>query len=221
MTDFHNRASLHRRALLLEWITVSWNVLEAVIALTAGVLAGSKALIGFGADSLIETVSAVTLLWRLYRSGPQADSAEHGRVEKRALYLVAATFFLLAVFITLGSGRALLAKTPPETSMVGLILSVLSLLVMPVLAFAKQRTGRALGSKALQADAKETWVCAWLSLALLAGVGLYLLNGWWWADPVGALAMVPVILWQGWVTFGEAKGEKKGGNGMRSEAGSG
>lgn len=89
--------------------------------------------------------------------------------------------------------------------MIGVILAVLSLLVMPVLAFAKQRTGRALGSKALQADAKETWVCAWLSLALLAGAGLYLLKGWWWADPVGALAMVPVILWQGWVTFGEAK----------------
>jgi divalent metal cation (Fe/Co/Zn/Cd) transporter len=118
---------------------------------------------------------------------------------------VAATFFLLTAYIIVEAGSALLQGERPETSAVGLVLSVLSLLIMPALAYSKQRTGRELGSRALVADAAETWVCSYLSLALLAGVGLYFLFDWWWADAVGALAMVPVILWQGWETLGEAR----------------
>lgn len=198
---------LHRRGLRLEWFTVSWNVVEAVVAIGAGIFSGSTALIAFGADSLIEVVSAVALLRRFREAGPEATAEEHSGAERRALYLVAATFFLLATYVAVVSSRALVIGEAPDTSTVGLVLSVLSLIVMPVLVYAKQKTGREMESKALQADAVETWVCAYLSLALLAGVGLHLAFGWWWADPVGAIAMLPVILWQGWETLEEARVE--------------
>jgi divalent metal cation (Fe/Co/Zn/Cd) transporter len=120
---------------------------------------------------------------------------------------VAATFFLLAGYISYEAIGALAWGEGPESSTVGLVLSVLSILVMPTLAYGKQTIGREMGSRALQADAVETWVCSYLSLALLAGVGLNAAFGWWWADPVGALAMLPVILWQGWETLDEAREE--------------
>lgn len=200
-----DRVSLHRRALRLEYFTIAWNVVEAVVAIGAGVLAGSVALVGFGVDSGAEVLSAVGLTWRLHKAGPHASVAEESAAERRALYIVAATFFLLAAYITFEAIGALIQREGPDSSTVGLVLSVLSLAIMPALAYAKQRTGRQMGSEALQADAAETWVCSYLSLVLLAGVGLYQAFGWWWADPVGALAMLPVILWQGWETLCEAR----------------
>jgi cation diffusion facilitator family transporter len=205
------KEELHRRGLRLEWFTVAWNVIEGVVAIGAGIVTGSVSLVAFGADSFIEVISAVALLWRLRKAGPHASAAERGAAEQRALYLVAATFFLLAAYITYEAIGALLSREGPENSTVGLVLSVVSLLVMPTLAYGKQRTGREMGSEALQADAVETWVCSYLSLALLAGVGLNAAFGWWWADPVGALAMLPVILWQGWETLEEAREEGEAG----------
>ena len=199
------RVELHRRALRLEHFTVGWNILEAVVAIAAGIVAGSAALIGFGFDSAIEVTSAVGLLWRLRKAGPHAEVSEESHAERRALYVVAATFFLLASYITYDAISALIQREEPLTSSVGIGLSVLSLVVMPVLAYAKHRTGREMGSRALVADSRETWVCSYLSLALLIGVGVYALVGWWWADPVGALAMLPVIVWQGWETLAEAR----------------
>lgn len=199
------RVALHRRALRLEYFTIGWNVVEAFVAVGAGLLAGSVALIGFGVDSGIEVISAVGLLWRLRRAGPTAEVGEESEAEKRALYVVAATFFLLAAYITFEAVGALVNREEPLTSAVGIVLSLLSLAIMPALAWAKQRTGGQMGSRALVADSKETWVCSYLSLALLVGVGLYAAAGWWWADPLAALAMLPVILWQGWETFGEAR----------------
>jgi cation diffusion facilitator family transporter len=199
------RKKLHRWSLRLEWFTVAWNVVEAIVAIGAGLLVGSVALVGFGVDSGIEVISAVALLWRLYRAGPEASAEEQGAAEKRALYLVAATFFLLAVYILYEAVGALLTAEGPESSKVGLVLSILSILIMPTLAYLKGRTGREMGSRALVADSLETWVCAYLSFALLAAVGLNAAFGWWWADPVGALAMLPVIVWQGWETLGEAR----------------
>jgi cation diffusion facilitator family transporter len=204
------KEQLHRRGLLLEWFTVAWNVIEGVVAIGAGIVTGSVSLVAFGADSFIEVISAVALLWRLRKAGPHASAEERGAAEQRALYLVAATFFLLAAYIAYEAVGALLSREGPESSAVGLVLSVVSLLVMPTLAYGKQRTGREMGSEALKADAVETWVCSYLSLALLAGVGLNAAFGWWWADPAGALAMLPVILWQGWETLGEAREEGKG-----------
>ena len=196
---------LHRRALRLEYLTVGWNVAEAVVAIGAGILAGSVALIGFGVDSAIEVVSAVGLLWRLRKAGPHAPISEETAAEKRALYLVAVTFFLLAAYITYESLTSLIRHEEPLTSPIGLALAVLSLVVMPVLAYAKHRTGKQMGSRALVADSMETWVCSYLSLALLIGVGAFALFGWWWADPVAALVMLPVIIWQGWETLTEAR----------------
>jgi cation diffusion facilitator family transporter len=203
--SLERRRGLHRRALWLEYVTVGWNVIEGVVAIGAGLLAGSVALVGFGVDSSIEVISALGLLWRLRKAGPEASVAEESGAERRALYVVAATFFLLAAYIAFEAVTSLLGREEPDRSAVGLVLSVLSLVIMPALAYMKQRTGREMSSRALVADAAETWVCSYLSLALLAGVGLHELFGWWWADPVGALAMLPVILWQGWETLGEAR----------------
>lgn len=200
-----NRASLLRRALRLEYFTVAWNVIEAGVAVGAGILAGSVALIGFGVDSGIEVLSAVVLMWRLRRAGETATESEHEEAEHRAIYGVAATFFILAAYILYESISALARHEEPDASTVGILLAVLSLIVMPFLSYAKQRTAAQLGSRALRADAVETWVCSYLSLALLAGVGLHLAFGWWWADAVGALLMLPVILWQGWETWEEAR----------------
>jgi cation diffusion facilitator family transporter len=208
MTDavsLERRRGLHRRALWLEYFTVGWNVIEGVVAIGAGLLAGSVALVGFGVDSSIEVISALGLLWRLRKAGPEATVAEESGAERRALYVVAATFFLLAAYINFEAVTSLLGREAPDRSTVGLVLSLLSLVIMPALAYMKQRAGREMGSRALVADAAETWVCSYLSLALLAGVGLHELFGWWWADPLGALAMLPVILWQGWETLGEAR----------------
>jgi len=199
------RITLHRQALWLEYFTVGWNVVEAVVAIGAGVIAGSVALIGFGADSTIEVISAVGLLWRLWRAGPHATVSEEGAAENGALYVVAGTFFLLAMYIAWEAVTSLVSKEEPLTSPVGIILAVLSLAVMPTLAVVKQRVGKEMGSRALVADSKETWVCSYLSLTLLLGVGAYAVVGWWWADPVGALAMLPVIIWQGWETLAEAR----------------
>jgi divalent metal cation (Fe/Co/Zn/Cd) transporter len=198
-TTLGRREQLHRRGLWLEWFTVAWNVVEAVVAIGVGLVVGSVALVGFGVDSGIEVISAIALLWRLYRAGPNASA------ERKALYLVAATFFLLAAYILYEAVGALLSGEGPEASTVALVLSVVSIFIMPTLAYLKGRTGREMGSRALVADSVETWVCAYLSVALLAAVGLNAAFGWWWADPVGALAMLPVILGQGWETLEEAR----------------
>jgi divalent metal cation (Fe/Co/Zn/Cd) transporter len=199
------RVALHHRALWLEYFTVGWNVVEAVVAIGAGVIAGSVALIGFGADSAIEVISALGLLWRLRKAGPDAAVSEESAAEKRALFVVAITFFLLAIYITQEAVTSLIGREEPLTSPVGIILAALSLVVMTGLAAVKQRVGKEMGSRALVADSKETWVCSYLSLSLLLGTGAYAIFGWWWADPIGALAMLPVILWQGWETLSEAR----------------
>lgn len=151
----------------LEAFTIAWNAVEAVVAVGVGVAVGSGALVGFGADSGIEVISVVALLWRLLKAGPHASVPEEGAAERKALYLVAATFFLLALFIIYEAAGALLSGEEPETSAVALLLSAVSIIVMPVLAHLKGRTGREMGSRALVADSKETWVCSYLSLALI------------------------------------------------------
>jgi divalent metal cation (Fe/Co/Zn/Cd) transporter len=204
-TTLGRKEKLHRRGLWLEVFTVAWNVVEAVVAIGVGLAVGSVALVGFGADSGIEVISAVALLWRLLKAGPHASVPEESAAERKALYLVAATFLLLALYILYEAVGALISGEGPESSTVALVLSAVSLVIMPALAYLKGRTGREMGSRALVADSVETWVCAYLSVALLAAVGLNAAYGWWWADPLGALAMLPVILWQGWETFEEAR----------------
>jgi cation diffusion facilitator family transporter len=198
------RRALHRRAVALEWFTVAWNVVEALVAIGAGLLSGSVALIGFGVDSGIEVGSAVGLLWRL-RTSADAPKDEETAAERRALSVVSFTFFALAAYVGWEAVSGLLAREAPDASPVGIALSAVSLVVMPVLAVSKQRVGREWGSRALLADAVETWVCSYLSLALLLGLGLNAFFGWWWADAVGGLAMLPVVIWQGFEALQEAR----------------
>jgi cation diffusion facilitator family transporter len=199
------RSLLLNRALWLERLTIAWNVIEAVIAIGAGWLAESIALVGFGLDSVIETIAAVALYRRLRVELAGATEQETEAHERRALWIVGITFFLLGGYIAFEAVSTLWMSEPPETSPVGIILASVSLVVMPVLAFAKHRTGKALDSRALVADAKETFVCSYLSLSLLAGLGLNVLFGWWWADPIAALTMLPFVLNEGREAIEEAR----------------
>lgn len=161
-------ARLHRRALRLEWLTTLWNVAEAVIAIGAGSVSGSTALIAFGVDSLIEVSSALAVLWRLFKAGPDATFEETEHADRKAHFLVGITFFLLAAYIVVDAFLALLNHAAPESSPIGIALAIVSLVAMPTLAFAKQQTGRQMGSKALQADPPRDLALR-LSLGHLAG----------------------------------------------------
>lgn len=185
------RHELLRKGRRLEYATLGWNLVEAVVAVGSGVLAGSTALVGFGVDSLIESTSGGVLLWRL--SGQ--DGGE-GR-DALALKLVGACFLLLAAWVGWEALSHLLGREVPDESPVGIALAALSLTIMPILARAKRKVADGLGSKALEADSRQTDLCAYLSAILLAGLGLNALLGWWWADPVAALAMVPIIAGEG------------------------
>lgn len=189
-----SREALIARGQLLEYLTVGYNSLEGVIAIGAGVLAGSIALVGFGFDSVIEVISGLTLIWRL-RS--DADGSVRQRVEERALRIVGASFLLLAAYVAFDAVNAIIRREPPEESIVGIVLAAVSLAVMPLLVRAKRRVARAIRSRALDADATQTQLCTWLSAILLAGLLLNAAFGWWWSDPVAALIMVPIIAKEG------------------------
>src|SRR6266536_6033196 len=195
MSQDSPRAAALRRGVVLEGVTVGYNALEGVIAIAAGLAAGSVALTGFGIDSVIEVTSGVVLWWRLRA---ELGSSELGpAVEERAARWAGVLLLALAVYIVVESGRRLLTSDRPEESVVGIVLMVLSLIVMPLLARAKLRLAGSLGSRALRADAHETIVCAWLSATTLLGLVMNALLGWWWADPVAALAMLPLIVREG------------------------
>lgn len=198
-----------RRGVRLEWFTISWNSVEAVVAIGAGLLAGSIALVGFGLDSVIETAAGLIVLWRLRRevAGAQDDHVE--QAERVALRFVGLTFVALGLYVLYESAHKLWSREAPAESWIGMGLALVSLIVMPLLAFRKRAVARALASRALAADAVETLVCAYLSLTLLLGLGLNALAGWWWADPVAALAMLPLIFKEGVEALrGDACGEE-------------
>lgn len=189
-----DRGALVRRGLWLNYATIAYNVLEAVVSLVAGVLAGSVALVGFGADSVIEVTASGAAQWRLR---VEHDHTRRERVERLTLRLIGWSFLALAVYVAADGARTLWLRERPERSVAGIVILTLSVIVMPVLARAKRRVARAMGSRALGADATQTSLCAYLSAIALAGVALNALLGWWWADPVAALAMVPVIAKEG------------------------
>ena len=186
---------LRRRGLALAGLTIAWNVVEAFVAITAGVAAGSIALVGFGFDSTIEVMSSVVVVWQFrseVRSGYDEDR------ERLALRLIAVSFFVLAAYIVVVSTRDLFfTGSDADESVVGIVLAALSLLVMPALAIAKRRTADALGSPTLRADSRETLLCAWLSAALLGGLVVNAAFGWSWADPVAALAIAAFAVKEG------------------------
>ena len=199
-----DRNAIARRGRRLEYFTIAWNVVEGLVAILAGVAAGSVSLIGFGIDSFIEVTSGATLLWRM---SVDADVARRERNERLALRIVGACFIALAAYISYESIRDLVRREAPEHSIPGIVLACVSLVVMPLLARAKRRVGAALGSTAMHADAKQTDFCMYLSAILLCGLLLNALFGLWWTDPVAALVMVPIIAKEG---FEGVRGEACG-----------
>jgi len=192
-----SRDRLVARALRLEYLTVGWNVVEGVVAIGAALAAGSVALLGFGIDSFVEMASGLVLLWRFHAERGARDHEEIERLEQRALRLVGASLFLLAAWVAFDATRTLWERERPSPSAVGIGLTALSIVTMQWLARAKRRTAALLGSRALEADAFQTTACFWLSVVTLAGIGLNGALGWWWADPVAALGMVPLIAKEG------------------------
>lgn len=189
------RASGARRAVRYAQATIGYNVLEGVVAVTAGLVASSVALVGFGFDSVIEVASAAVVLHRLYaeiRHG-QVDEAK----ERRALRFIAITFFALAVYVVVEGVRDLWTGARPETSVVGIVLTALSIVVMPLLAWAKRRVGEQMGSRLVIADAAETKLCAWLSVSTFAGLLAYALLGWTWLDAVAGFAIAGFAVMEG------------------------
>jgi cation diffusion facilitator family transporter len=191
------RESALGRALRLEYLTVGWNVVEGLIAVTAAVAAGSVALLGFGIDSFVESASGSILVWRLMAERRQSSKAAIERLERRAQRLVAVSLFALAAYIVVDATRSLVSGEQPTPSTVGLVLTAVSLAVMWWLAREKVRVARRLGSRALESDAFQTTACWWLSLAALVGIGLNAALGWWWADPVAALVISGLIAREG------------------------
>lgn len=187
----HSRAEAVRRGRRLEYLTVGWNALEAVFAIAVGVATNSGALVGFGADSVIESASGAVLLWRL------SDDERGEEKDLVAVQLVGVSFLVLAAYVAFDAVWSLVAREAPEATYVGIVFAALSLVVMPLLARAKRRVAARLGSRALRADSKQTDLCAYLSAVLLAGLVLNALFGLWWADPVAALAMTLIIAREG------------------------
>jgi divalent metal cation (Fe/Co/Zn/Cd) transporter len=184
------RAVLHRRIRWIVAATITYNLIEAVVALSAGAVASSSALVGFGLDSIVEVLSAAAVAWQFAAPDPH-------RREKVALRLIAVSFFGLAAFVTIDAARSLLGAADPEHSPVGIALAAVSLAVMPALSWFERRTGRELGSASAVADSKQTLLCAWLSAVLLVGLLLNSLWGWSWADSLAALVIAGFALREG------------------------
>jgi divalent metal cation (Fe/Co/Zn/Cd) transporter len=183
------RTALERRARLLAWLTIAWNTIEGVVAVAAGLAAGSLALVGFGLDSGVEVFAGVVVLWHL---GGVSEERE-----RRALRLIAVSFFALAAYVVAEAARDLAAGREAGESTVGIVLAAVSLMVMPALAWVKRRTGRRLGDRVVVADSTETALCSYLSAILLAGLALNAAVGWWWADPLAALGIAALAAREG------------------------
>ena len=181
------------RALRLSQLTVGWNAIEGVVAVSLAIVAGSVALLGFGLDSFVETTSGLVIIWRTLAERKARDLERVETIERRAQKLVAASLVILALYIAYDAATSLLLRDEPGVSIPGLALLALSIVVMQWLARAKRRTAIALGSRSMQADAFQTTTCLYLSIAALAGIGLNAAFGLWWADPLAALMMVPLL----------------------------
>jgi divalent metal cation (Fe/Co/Zn/Cd) transporter len=192
MTATTTRTRALARAQRLAAFTIAWNLAEGAIAIAAAIAAGSRALIGFGLDSAVESISATVLLWRLGVERRDPDRAD--AVERVATRAIGVSFVLLAAFVSYDAIRSLANGDEPDTAPAGIAVTALSLVVMPVLARRKRRVATALGSRAARADSAQTSACAWLSAVVLAGLAANAALGWWWADPVAALGVVVLLL---------------------------
>jgi len=194
----------HKKAFILSLFTVTYNLLEGVMSIIAGALSGSIALVGFGLDSFVESLSGGVMIWR-FRGLGNLSREEEERMETKAAKLVAYTFFILGVYVLYESFKKLILSEAPEPSLFGIVIAVVSLVVMPVLFFMKYRIGKSIGSRSLVADSKQTLVCCYLSVALLAGLGLNYLYGIWWADPAAGFVIVLFLMKEGYGILKEGK----------------
>lgn len=194
---------LHTKALLLEYFTVGYNFLEAFLSIGFGVWAGSIAMVGFGLDSVVESLSAIVLIWRLSVHAKVSPEQEE-KYELWAQRFVAVTFFILGAYVLFESVRKLIFVEKPDPSFAGIMIAAVSIIVMPWLSYNKYKLGKKIGSKALVADSKETLVCWVLSITLLVGLALNALFGWWWADPVVGLIIVGFLGYEGVEVWREA-----------------
>ena len=199
---------LYRKGLYLEYFTVGYNILEAIASIAFGSIANSIALIGFGLDSIIESLSGLVLIWRLRQHGKISAAVEE-RVEKRAARFVAITFFILGLYVLFESIKKLAFAEIPEPSLPGIIIALASIIVMPLLTWQKYKTGKQISSRALVADSKETLACAFLSVALLLGLGANYLFGFWQADPIVGLIIVIFLFREGWEGWKESSKENE------------
>jgi divalent metal cation (Fe/Co/Zn/Cd) transporter len=186
------REALVRRAKRLAWLGIGWHAVEAAVAVGAGIVAGSIALVGFGADSVVESFAGFALLWRFGGSRAASEAAEH-----RAQRLIGASFFVIAAYVVVEAVRTLVDGSHPDVSYIGIGLAAVSLVLMPPLAAAKARVGEMLGSSATKSEGRQNALCAYLSVALLVGLAANAVFGWWWADPVTALLIAAVALNEG------------------------
>jgi len=187
---------LHKKAFYLSLFTVAYNFLEGVISIIAGMLSGSIALVGFGLDSFVESLSGGIMIWR-FRGAGEMSCEDEERKEAKAARLVGYTFFILGVYVLYESFKKLIMREVPEPSLLGIVIAIVSLVVMPLLFIAKNRIGKSMGSRSLVADSKQTLACCFLSAALLLGLGLNYLYGIWWADPLAGFVIVLFLFREG------------------------
>lgn len=195
---------LFKKALFLEYFTVGYNLLEAFVSILFGAMADSIALIGFGLDSIVESLSGMVLVWRLRQHGKITPEQEE-KIEKRAQMFVAVTFFILAAYVLFESVNKLISGEKPDPSLPGIILAIVSIIIMPLLMVQKYRVGKQINSKALIADSKETLACAFLSVALLIGLGFNYLFGFWQADPIVGFVIVVFLVREGIENWQESR----------------
>jgi len=193
---------LHRKAFYLSVFTVAYNFFEGIISIFVGHLSGSVALLGFGFDSFVESVSGGIMIWR-FRAHGNLTLEEEENIEAKSAKLVAYSFFILGAYILFESLKKLILREHPEPSLIGIIIAVVSIIVMPILFYLKYRIGKSIGSRSLVADSKQTLACMYLSFALLIGLGLNYLFGFWWSDPIVGLIIVAFLIREGYETLKE------------------
>ena len=195
--------SLHYKALRLSYFTVGYNIIECIVSIIAGFIAGSTALLGFGSDSLVESLSGTIMIWRFRKHGTISKEKED-EIEKKATFFVGITFFIFGIYILFESIRKLIVIEKPEPSIVGIIIAIASIIVMPILFYVKYKTGKSIGSKSLIADSKQTLACVFMSVSLLIGLSLNYLFGFWQADPIVGLIIVAFLFKEGYeIIFGD------------------
>jgi divalent metal cation (Fe/Co/Zn/Cd) transporter len=193
----NDKIDLHSKALRLSYFTVGYNIIECVISIIAGFIAGSTALLGFGSDSLVESLSGTIMIWRFRKHG-FLSKYEEEEIEKNATFLIGITFFIFGIYILFESIRKLLVEDKPEPSLIGILIAIASIIVMPLLFYEKYKIGKSLGSKSLVADSKQTLACLFMSISLLIGLGFNYLFGFWQADSIVGLIIVAFLFKEGY-----------------------